>query len=449
MNSLFLSLFEYEKKPISSNRESKLFHLTPREIEKLENLNEKIRERDGCRQDIICFNYRAERACEIESSSYVGIIKIGHKTIQIIPKLARAEEGSSECLKESLKNLLYMLSYTKKLKISEADIASLTQTNDDFYEILIHLFAKNLLEIIQNDLNKQYVTREENLNYFKGKLNLANHLRKNHINRQKFYLQYDEFCEDTLLNQIFKYTVELLIKSTKNVSNNKLLQELKIIFNDVDYHFIRIEDFSKIILTRLSQQYAPVMNLAKVFIAGSSIKMNSDKLDTFSFLFDMNVLFEEFIGEFIKKECRGLNDSITLQSPKRNLVEKKYKGNKLAGANIFSLKPDIQIYSENNKNNPRTIIDTKYKVALKPDERKCGVSQSDLYQMYAYSKKYNCKNIVLLYPESFLGNINDVKFVIDKDTSVFIKTVNIRIDIKKHKSDLKSELISIINLSEN
>ena len=44
-------------------------------------------------------------------------------------------------------------------------------------------------------------------------------------------------------------------------------------------------------------------------------------------------------------------------------------------------------------------MDTKWKV-LSEDKANYGISQADMYQMYAYQKKYNAKNVTLLYPKT-------------------------------------------------
>ena len=63
-----------------------------------------------------------------------------------------------------------------------------------------------------------------------------------------------------------------------------------------------------------------------------------------------------------------------------------------------------------------------------------------------HPNKFNCKNIVLLYPETHQDNPKNAMFVIDKDTIVFIRTVNLRKDLKVNKSELRQELQNIINV---
>jgi 5-methylcytosine-specific restriction enzyme subunit McrC len=45
------------------------------------------------------------------------------------------------------------------------------------------------------------------------------------------------------------------------------------------------------------------------------------------------------------------------------------------------------------------VIDTKWKlIGRNPEDKKRGVSQSDVYQMMAYARLYECRDVVLLYP---------------------------------------------------
>ncbi len=61
----------------------------------------------------------------------------------------------------------------------------------------------------------------------------------------------------------------------------------------------------------------------------------------------------------------------------------------------FLIKPDIVI--RNKKNGEIFILDTKWKL-LRRDKINYGISQSDMYQMYAYQKKYGAQNVRLIYP---------------------------------------------------
>jgi len=104
----------------------------------------------------------------------------------------------------------------------------------------------------------------------------------------------------------------------------------------------------------------------------------------FALLFDMNLLFESYVGHYLKKN----SVDVKLQDKTHHLAC-------LNGAGKFQLKPDIVI------DNGRVIADTKWKL-LNEDKTHQGVSQGDMYQLFAYGKKYTkapCEKLFLIYPK--------------------------------------------------
>ena len=93
-------------------------------------------------------------------------------------------------------------------------------------------------------------------------------------------------------------------------------------------------------------------------------------------LFDMNALFESYVGNFIKKKFPGT----ILQHSEKHLVEEPKS---------FKLRPDIFLKG-------KFIADTKWKIVSSRDD----ISQADLYQLYAYGKKHPCDGkLHLIYPK--------------------------------------------------
>lgn len=60
----------------------------------------------------------------------------------------------------------------------------------------------------------------------------------------------------------------------------------------------------------------------------------------------------------------------------------------------FALRPDIVLEREGRV----VILDIKWKRLIDNERKNYGISQADMYQMYAYSKKYETSEIWLLYP---------------------------------------------------
>ncbi len=380
----------------------------------------------------------------IRARNYVGVVSIRNTTVQILPKLYRKEEDLENMVEEATRNLLFMLSFANRFKIKETGLSNLKKERSDLYESIVYLFARNLLETLKKNYRRDYERREEDLNVVKGKIVVSKQIQKSLQNR--IHCTFFDLTEDTLMNRILKYICHLLLFRVKNRENWLLLQNILSIYEGVTLTPAKLSDFDRIRLNRLNEDYEPFISLARLFLENMSLELQNSQFKTFSFLFDMNVLFEEFTGEFIRKYKKDiLNDTdfyncnIHLQTKKKWLIEKPTRS--------FGLRPDIVLSS---RGDAKLIIDTKYKI-LDSTKQYFGVLQDDIYQMFAYAKKYECSDIILLYPwNERVGDFQNKTGILktyhfDDNTRLHIATINLMRDLrdKKEQNNLKRELRGI------
>lgn len=164
-----------------------------------------------------------------------------------------------------------------------------------------------------------------------------------------------------------------------------------------------------------------------------------------SLLIPMEKLFEEFIAEVLQADPRYFfGVDVPVQS--QHYVGKLARD---AGTNrdLFGLRPDITIGAPRI----RAIIDTKYK-ELDPEDRRLGVSQSDVYQMYAYATKTYTEKCMLLYPEVLLGQEKNLLLSVpspesmNRDVLLMIRAVRLSHDLNKKESwtAFRNELRGIV-----
>jgi 5-methylcytosine-specific restriction enzyme subunit McrC len=234
----------------------------------------------------------------------------------------------------------------------------------------------------------------------KGKWRIGEQLRRPNQYTQ-FVVDYDEFTADNRLNRVFRFVVEQLYKLTNDYDNRKLLAELRQWMEEVTLTRVTAADATTGQLTRLNERYRPLLNLARLFLEGGSLNVSPNDFSSFTFVFNMDQLFEQFTAEFIRrhaneilpaelKDCEFLPQT---RGANLHLAERE-------GKSVFQTRPDIAFHSKDKRF--RLLVDTKYK-RLDHSDRKLGVSQPDFYQMHAYAHLYSCNRVILLYPQ-FAGD---------------------------------------------
>jgi 5-methylcytosine-specific restriction enzyme subunit McrC len=325
-----LTLFEYEVTDSLTDKDIRVLNrLSPSSgVEIL---------RPVIRQGKICFQAR----------QFVGIVRLGHRTLQILPKMHWSEERDAST-SEAGRNLLWMLDYVGHLSIKETDLAAL-QKAQDWFEILIYFFATHLNRQWLKGTPRTYQAIDAVLPVLKGKWRIPAQMRRPE-QKHRFAVTYDEFTTDNPLNQIFRYIVELLWKLTRDSNNRQLLSDLRYWMDEVTLlPAIALQDAQKVRLTRLNQQYEPLLNLALLFLQNLGLELSANDQTAFAFLFDMNQLFEGFLTGFLQRHRREilpevLSDCLLLPQGRQVVCHlAQYEDRK-----VFRLKPDLVFRDRDN-----------------------------------------------------------------------------------------------------
>lgn len=318
----------------------------------------------------------------IAAQQYVGTFQLGPHTVEILPKV----DGIAINVR---RNLVAMLAVALDLDISEGDIARVAVQSHGILEILIRLFCDKLFMQIHKGLIRRYESREDNLSVLRGKLGLVEQIRLNAANPERLFCRFDEFQEDHPLNQILKAAICLVLKASREPANQRKLTELMLVFSGVSTCPKESLPWTGVVFDRLSERYRPCYKLAELFLRGSPPDVTGGATQGFSLFFEMNTLFEEYIGRLAMRVFGPSGFRVTLQGPQQHLAF-----NEDLKRPAFAMKPDV-VGTLNSKT--AWILDTKWK-QLSIEESKDGVVQSDLYQMFAYANCYDCPDVVLLYP---------------------------------------------------
>ena len=308
----------------------------------------------------------------IQARNYVGVLQTkSGLTIEILPKIADKNDAE-----RSKAVFIKMLRTLKNFPFKSSNLASLKTQNLPLLEIFISMFLCELEALVKKGIKSDYVALEENLNFLKGKLNINEQIKRNSIHKERFYVEYSEFLSDIKINRIIKTTLKFLYKKSNSSKNQQKIRELLFIFDEVSECENYKNFFAKLVINRQVKHYEQTLLWCKIFLLGNSFTPHKGDDLAFALLFDMNALFESYVGNFIKKKFSGT----ILQHSEKHLIEEPKS---------FKLRPDIFLKG-------KFIADTKWKIISSRDD----ISQADLYQLYAYGKKHPCDGkLHLIYPK--------------------------------------------------
>lgn len=329
----------------------------------------------------------------ISAKNYVGLITMNDgTTIEILPKLDNANEGYTKRIFRE------MLSTAKDMPFKSFKTANVMSDNLPLLEIFIRMFLDELGILIKRGLKYGYVSKESNEKYLKGRLNFNMQIKFNYIHKEKFFVNYDEFEANRPENKLIKSTLLFLKHRTKDGKNfrdcNRYIMMMSEVDESKDFH----SDFSKYTSNRNIKEYDDIMKWCRIFLMNKSFTAFKGSEVAFALLFPMEKLFESYVGVKLKKAMDNDIYKVSIQHKGYHLFDIPQK---------FSLQPDIVVTNKNNKK--QVVLDTKWKLLSSSNQNNYGISQTDMYQMYVYEKKYNSNKVILIYP--YNNAIDDISRV--------------------------------------
>lgn len=330
----------------------------------------------------------------LQAHQYVGTVRLGADTVTIFPKIDYGEEG----FLSATRNLLYMLDLAGYIPPHDQTLAPMLERNQDWFELLTRIYATELLGQWRRGPHSFYQLVENNVAALKGKWRVDQQLRQP-ARDHRFDVVFDEFTPDNQLSRVFRYVTEQLWLRTRDISNRRLLAELRQWLDPVTLvPHMSADAIPKGIINRLNQRFEPVLNLSRLFLSEGSLELAPGELQSFAFVFDMNQLFEEFIIAFISRYSdvvlpESLQGCTLHPQTRQHARHLAWTG---GGQRVFLLKPDLAF---RQRERFPLLLDTKYKT-LAAEDLRLGISQSDFYQMFAYAHRYQTPHVMLIYPQT-------------------------------------------------
>jgi 5-methylcytosine-specific restriction enzyme subunit McrC len=326
----------------------------------------------GCKYFTVYLN-------RIRLSSYVGVIKVKNLTIEILPKTDR------HVVDENIwqKVLIQMLAISMQVKATTTTHADIVLRNHSVLETYLYLFLKETEVLLHHGLVKKYRTNISNQTALKGKLLIHQHVSKNLVHAEQFFVAHQVYDRDNIYNAILQEALFCISSLSVSDSITKFCNKILLDFPECKPVTISVSLFEKLTYDRKTERYRAAIELARIILLNYHPDIKGGSNNILAIMFDMNLLWESYIFRMIAK-ARNEEKVKCKVLPQRSASFWKHPDKW-----TLHLIPDIVVEEDMGDT---FILDTKWKY-------KSDTSIEDVRQMYAYGNYFGAKKRYLLYPD--------------------------------------------------
>jgi 5-methylcytosine-specific restriction enzyme subunit McrC len=225
---------------------------------------------------------------------------------------------------------------------------------------------------------RDYVEVEDNLPAVRGRIAIAEDVRRNAVLRHRTFCRYTEFTHDVPDNQVIRQVIHLLAGWPLPRALTVRLRALDAMMGDVTPTRFGTGVFARFRYDRLREGYRPIHAFCRLFMDGLTLEGRAGGVGFRSFLVDMNALFEAFVGRSL---ATALPPGVRLSEQAARWLDADRR---------VSLKIDFLL---ERGGVPALVADTKYKRI-----ETFGAGNADVFQMLAYCVATGVPTAVLVYP---------------------------------------------------
>lgn len=316
----------------------------------------------------------------VKFNEFVGVIQVGSTLVEILPKTDQAKTDLNQ--EKTWRDILIgMLRAVHGFEVKSPSSSDLIVKNNSILDLYFELFINEVEYLLHRGLVKKYRKTEGNLTALKGSLQFSKQISKNIVHKERFYTKYTTYDTAHLLHVILFQTILVLKRINTNAALKNRINTLFLNFPEMPNQKITEAVFDKLILNRKTDGYKKAIEIARSILLHYHPDLSKGRNDVLALMFDMNLLWEQFVLVSIRKHLRKHGDF------KVGGQNSKYFW-KPSGGNRRTIRPDITI-SDGSDN---YILDTKWKLVDKKP------TMDDLRQMFAYLHYFEAEKVALFYP---------------------------------------------------
>lgn len=320
--------------------------------------------------------------------NYVGVLETPCGTrIEILPKHVA---GITD-VATARRVLVKMLRAALDLPVRETGPTELATFDAPVNEWIIQCFLQELSGLVRRGLRFDYRLVEEEVQFLRGRLRVAQQVRQPAARRHLFQVEHQVFDPNRPENRLIGKALAKVSAATRNAENWRLAHELEHQLADVQPSQDVSGDFRRWSRDRLMQHYGPIRTWCELILGDRNPMSALGEATGLSLLFPMEKVFERYVEAALRRAA-PTGARIRAQATGQVLCREN-------GRPMFQLRPDFVI----EHGGSAWVVDAKWKLLDAADRANSyGLSQADFYQMFAYGRRYlrGAGQLMLVYPAS-------------------------------------------------
>ncbi|MCD7709942.1 MAG: 5-methylcytosine-specific restriction endonuclease system specificity protein McrC [Porphyromonadaceae bacterium] len=279
-----------------------------------------------------------------------------------------------------IKNIYYMLAYAFHA-LNRLDLVNIeTEKFDKIHDLFAAILGNGIKSQIKQGLYREYIEESEDLATLRGKINIPESIHHKIARRLLLKCEHDVLRENTILNQILKTTVMLLLRSDEVEKKYKdILKKEMMYFSGVSELDPQKIPWANVRFHRNNQTYQILIALCNLVLKGMLPSESSGEYRLASFVDDQCIsrLYEKFVLEYYRKEFQENINAYPAQIP--------WDVDDGVTTMLPTMQSDITLSDKSEKK--FLIIDTKYYSHTTQTRFSAPkIHSNNLYQIFAYVK---------------------------------------------------------------
>ena len=236
------------------------------------------------------------RGLRVRTQSWVGVVRLPTVEIRVVPKVTGDQLG-----------LVRLLEYASGVDalIRLSDGATLEASGDSLFEFVVLLFVEASERVLRRGLLSGYVEREDDLLIARGRILGDRQLLERFGQLDRIICRFDELEHDVVENQLLTAALQVASPRVTSVGLQRRISRLRGVLEPIcDTNQLNLAGArTTMTYNRLNAHYETAHQLVWLLFDALGIDdlFAPGEAQSFSFLLNMNQLFERFVTRIVEQ----------------------------------------------------------------------------------------------------------------------------------------------------